>query len=125
MCKREFREYVDNLRSAVIGEALGRLVDASVAAAETQVDIMLRDPDSSVRLRASGMVIDTLIRLREHEDFNRRIRLLEERLNGDAAEDLEGDDPDGVDGGPPGQAGAAGGDADGAVPAWEAELDRS
>jgi transposase-like protein len=110
MCNREYKEYIEKIRSAVLGEALGRLVDASTAAAETQIDIMLHDPDSSVRLRASGMVIETLIRLREHQEFDRRIRLLEER-HGQAieADGFEGDDfdDDGGDGLPTGPPGAA------------------
>jgi hypothetical protein len=126
MCDRQYKEYIDNLRSAVLGEALGRAVDHSVAAVDTMADLMVH-PDASIRLRASGMLIETMVRLREHLEYDRRLRILEERYGQEIAGDgLEGDDFDGDGiGRPDGPAGAVGGDADGVVPPWEAELDRS
>jgi transposase-like protein len=117
LTKREYKEYIDNLRSAVLGEAMGRLVDASVAATETLVDL-LHDPDPGIRLRASTSLIDTLVKLREHLEFDRRIRMLEEHY-GHAVEDLDGDGDD--DEGPIGQVGAAGGIA-GGIGATEEEM---
>jgi transposase-like protein len=95
--QREFREFVDNLRAEVLRECVGRLVDASTAAAETMIDIMKHDPDSSVRLRASRDVIDTLVKLREHDEFHRRIRVLEERYGQAIEADGDGGDGDGGD----------------------------
>jgi transposase-like protein len=126
LTNREYKEYIDKLRSAVLGEALGRAVDHSVTAVETIADLMVH-PDASIRLRASGMLIETMVRLREHLEYDRRLRILEERYGQEIAGDgLEGDDFDGDGvGRPDGPAGAVGGDADGVVPPWEAELDRS
>jgi hypothetical protein len=111
MSKREFREFVDNLRSAVINESMGRLVDASVRASDTLVGL-LDSADESIRLRASTSPIDTLVKLREHLEYDRRIRALEERYGQEIGDGgLEGDDFDGVDGGdgqPAGPIGAAG-----------------
>jgi hypothetical protein len=92
LANREYREYIDQLRTAIIAEATGRLVDASIRASQTLIDL-LGDPDSGIRLRASVSLIDTLVKLREHMEFDRRIRLLEERFHGLAA----GDDEDEAD----------------------------
>jgi hypothetical protein len=113
LTKREYKEYIDNLRSAVLGEAMGRLVDASVAATETLVDL-LHDPDPGIRLRSSVSLIDTLVKLREHMEFYRRIRVLEERFHGPAAGDDEGeaDEIGGAGGGGAGEDAAGDGDGD-------------
>jgi transposase-like protein len=106
LANREYREYIDNLRTAIVAEAVGRLVDASTRAAETLVRL-LDDPDSGIRLRASTSLIETMVRLREHMEFDRRIRVLEERY-GHAIEagGFDGDEDDGLPAAPDGAADA-------------------
>jgi transposase-like protein len=97
LCNQDYKEYIDNLRSAVISESMGRLVDNSVRASDTLV-ALLDSADESIRLRASTSLIDILVKLRDHLEFARRIRVLEERY-GNSAEGLEADGADDWDDG--------------------------
>jgi hypothetical protein len=95
MCNQEFRLYVDKLRSGMVNEALGMLTRAATESARTMVEL-LKDKESSIRLRAAQAVIHTIARLREHIEFERRIAALEARH--DLESEVEaggegGDDP--------------------------------
>jgi hypothetical protein len=72
----EYRAFVAALRGRLLEEAVGRLADAAGKAVQTLCDL-LDDPKSHVRLRAALGVLDTLLKVREHVEFEGRIARLE------------------------------------------------
>jgi uncharacterized Zn finger protein len=78
LCVDEYKTYVDQLRIAMLSEALGVLTAAATSSARTMVEL-LTDEESSIRLRASQAILDTIGKLREHIEFDRRISALEGR----------------------------------------------
>jgi excisionase family DNA binding protein len=77
LCNGEFKLYVDKLRAAMLGEALRVLTRAATQSARTMVEL-LEDTESSIRLRAAQAILDTIGKLREHIEFDRRIAALED-----------------------------------------------
>jgi hypothetical protein len=93
MCNKEFKAYVDKLRAAMLNEALGMLTKAATEAARTMVEL-LGDSESSVRLRASQAIFDTIEKLREHIEFDGRIAALEARDEPEIEDFEVGEDDD-------------------------------
>ena len=100
MANPAYRRHVNNLRSPFIDEALGRLTAAATRSVEVMV-ALLDCNEPHVRLRASTSIVDTLIKLREHTEFARRLEALEARGTIEVAM-IEADDdpPDLEDSGP-------------------------
>jgi hypothetical protein len=71
-----YRALVTALRGRLLDEAVGRLADAAGKSVMALIDL-LDDPSSNIRLRASLGILDTLLRVREHVEFEGRIRRLE------------------------------------------------
>jgi hypothetical protein len=81
----DFRSYVDNLRSALLDEAVNRLAGNATKAADTLV-ALLDDMDPSIRLRASLGVVEMLGKMRDRFEIVRRLEALEQaRTSSDLA----------------------------------------
>jgi hypothetical protein len=81
----DFRSYVDNLRSALLDEAVNRLAGNATKAADTLV-ALLDDLDPSIRLRASLGVVEMLGKMRDRFEIVRRLEALEQaRTSSDLA----------------------------------------
>lgn len=77
-------EFVAALRAAeaeAIGEASRRLVGVAPMAVAVILQIMADGQIApTVRLRAAGQVLDTLLRLREMQSFEQRLAALEQQI---------------------------------------------
>jgi hypothetical protein len=71
-----YRALVAALRGRLLDEAVGRLADAAGKAVATLCDL-LDDRSSNVRVRAALGVLDTLLKVREHVEFEGRLARLE------------------------------------------------
>jgi hypothetical protein len=71
-----FRNLISDLRSRLLDAAVGRLVESTNDAVSTLVDLLSSERET-VRLRAALGIVDSMIRLREHVDFDRRLLELE------------------------------------------------
>lgn len=66
----DFQGLLRQAEAQAIGEATRRLISVSTAAGATMVQVMAdRANPPSVRLRAAGMVLDSLVRLRQLIDL--------------------------------------------------------
>jgi hypothetical protein len=81
-----FRGRETELRADMVNQALGRLANASAAAAAVVTRVMLEDTESETRLRAAKTLLDLMIKVREHTqiddrlaDFERRLEFMNER----------------------------------------------
>ncbi|HSN77307.1 MAG TPA: hypothetical protein VL334_19725 [Anaerolineae bacterium] len=78
-------EFLSSLRAAegaAISEAARRLVGVAAAAVGVIASIMSdEDMAPTLRLRAAAQVLDTLLRLREMQDFEQRLATLEAAQN--------------------------------------------
>jgi hypothetical protein len=72
-----FRRRVAEARGAMLGRAVGRL-SATATAAAAELRKLLKAADAKVRLRAAVAVLTLGPRLRESEELEERIRILEE-----------------------------------------------
>jgi len=72
----KFRHRIDLARAELVSQAVGRLTDASTAAVAT-LRALLEADSESVRLGACRAILDLGLKLRESEEFERRISLLE------------------------------------------------
>jgi len=77
----DFQARLRQAEAQAIGDATRRLISVSTAAGATMVQVMAdRANPPSVRLRAAGMVLDSLVRLRQLidlADLEQRIEALE------------------------------------------------
>jgi hypothetical protein len=71
-----FRAFISDLRSRMLDAAVGRLVQSTNEAVNTLVGLLDSDREA-IRLRAALGIVDSMIRLREHVDFDRRLLELE------------------------------------------------
>src|SRR5262249_20073127 len=71
-----YQGYISDLRGRMLDAALGRLADAATRAVDTLV-ALLDEESANVRLRAALGILDSMGRLREHVEFERRIVALE------------------------------------------------
>jgi hypothetical protein len=71
-----FRAFVSELRSRILDAAVGRLVASTTQAVDTLASLLSSERET-IRLRAALGIVDSMIRLREHVDFDRRILELE------------------------------------------------
>jgi hypothetical protein len=78
-----FQNHISDLRGRMVDTALGRLTDAATKAVDTLVGL-LDDGRDTVRLRAAFGILDSMARLREHVEFERRIAALEADHESDA-----------------------------------------
>jgi hypothetical protein len=72
----QFRTYVAELRERMLDATIGRLIDASTKAVDTLVRL-LDDAKEVVRVRAALGILDSMTRMREHAEFDRRLSNLE------------------------------------------------
>ena len=73
----QFRAELANARQEMIRQAVGKLADASSAAAD-ELRRLLTDAESdAVRLRAAVAILDGLTKLREHVELADRVAALE------------------------------------------------
>lgn len=75
-----FRQEVQATRTQMVSEATGFLARASSGAAATLVHL-LKAESEQVRLGAARSILELGARLREGEEFERRLASLEEMLN--------------------------------------------
>jgi hypothetical protein len=76
LADRRFQVFLSELRGRMLDAALGRLADAACKAVDTLV-ALLDEESPNVRLRAAQGILDSMGRLREHVEFERRIATLE------------------------------------------------
>lgn len=72
----KFRRAVSRLRARMVDSATGRLADGMSQASDT-LRQLLADPDSTVRLRSSAKLIELAVRLRELNELEKRVDVLE------------------------------------------------
>jgi hypothetical protein len=83
-----FRTLISELRSRMLDAAVGKLVESTTKAVDTLV-CLLSSKRENIRLRAALGIVETMIRIREHVDFEQRILSLETgRENGTEDEDF-------------------------------------
>jgi hypothetical protein len=87
-----YASLVAELRGRILDEALGKLAGAAVASVET-LRALLDDPSASVRLRASQAILDSLIKIREHTELDRRLMALEHGGDDGEADDWPAQGP--------------------------------
>jgi hypothetical protein len=75
----QFAALVNLYRGRLIDEALGRLADANVKAAETLIELLGHEEASATRIRAATSILDQTIRIRENVELERRLSELEGR----------------------------------------------
>ena len=87
-----YRSLISELRHRMLDEAVGTLAEATNAAVSTLRDL-LDDGHGNVRLRAALGIIDAVVRLRDHVEFERRLTALEAQNEpGLEAEEIGEDD---------------------------------
>jgi hypothetical protein len=83
-----YRYLISELRGRMLDEAVGQLAKSTNQAVETLVTLLESDREN-IRLRAALGIVDSMIRLREHIDFEQRILSLEtSRADGTENEDF-------------------------------------
>jgi hypothetical protein len=75
-----FRALVAGLRTRMLDAAVGRMADLA-GAAVTTLGGLLKDDSPTVRLRASLGILDMLIKLHEHVEFDGRLAALERQAD--------------------------------------------
>ena len=78
----EFRRRVDQARGELVSRTVGRLADAGSAAVTTLLALLKADSEN-VRLGACRAILELGLRLRESEEFERRLSVLEDRAGDD------------------------------------------
>jgi hypothetical protein len=76
----EFRALVDELRTRLIGDAVGKLSAAATEAAETLKALLGASHPAAVRLGASRAILSALIEVRGHLELSGRVAEIEARL---------------------------------------------
>ncbi len=74
-----FSRRITELRSEMTAQALGRLTDGAVSAAETLGYLARKSRSEQVRLMAARAVLEMSTRLRETVEFEERLKRLEEQ----------------------------------------------
>jgi hypothetical protein len=77
----------------MLDEAVGALAEATNAAVSTLRDL-LDDDHGNVRLRAALGIIDAVVRLRDHVEFERRLTALEAQNEPELEAEEIGEDDD-------------------------------
>src|SRR4051794_13862781 len=62
-----YRAFIAELRGRMLNEAVGKLTDATGAAAD-ELRRLLKDEAASIRLRAATAILDALVKVREHTE---------------------------------------------------------
>jgi hypothetical protein len=75
----EYSRYIASLRRQVLTEALGRLTDACVGAALTLRALMDTDQRPNIRLYAAKSILESVVAIQRHIDFDERLARLEAR----------------------------------------------
>ncbi len=83
-----YRALVAELRNRMLNEAVGRMADLTNKAVGTLSEL-LDDSNGSVRLRAALGIIDAMIRLREHVDFDNRLLRMEQSTANEGTEPMK------------------------------------
>jgi hypothetical protein len=78
----QFRRRIEQARAELVSQTVGRLTDASTAAVTT-LRALLDAESENVRLGASRAILELGRKLRESEELERRLAVLEERAAGD------------------------------------------
>ena len=74
-----FQDELTRQRDAVLGEALAQ-VRTYTARAVTELATLLSDPDGRLRRLACNDILDHALKIRNTEDIERRLLILEKRL---------------------------------------------
>jgi hypothetical protein len=74
-----FPRRVHELRSELTSQALGRLIDAQVSAAETLGYLSRKSRSEMIRLSAARAILEMSTKLRESVEFEERLKKLEQR----------------------------------------------
>jgi hypothetical protein len=74
-----FRKLVTELRGEMLSDVLGRMTDKMIGGVE-MLDVLLKDEDPGIRLRAFRALMTFGLRLRDSVDFENRISELEAEL---------------------------------------------
>ena len=88
-----YRSLISELRHRMLDEAVGALAEATNAAVSTLRDL-LDDDHGNVRLRAALGIIDAVVRLRDHVEFERRLTALEAQNEPELEAEEIGEDDD-------------------------------
>jgi hypothetical protein len=88
-----YRSLISELRHRMLDEAVGTLAEATNAAVSTLRDL-LDDDHGNVRLRAALGIIDAVVRLRDHVEFERRLTALEAQNEPELEAEEIGEDDD-------------------------------
>jgi hypothetical protein len=78
-----FRRRVQELRTEMTSQALGRLVDAMVGAADTLSDLSRKGKSEMVRLGAARAILELANRTRETVELEEHLQALESQLASD------------------------------------------
>ena len=78
----QFRRRIEQARAELVGQTVGRLTDASTAAVAT-LRALLEAENESVRLGACRTILELGRNLRESEELERRLAVLEGHAAGD------------------------------------------
>lgn len=79
----EFRAKLNDVRADMVQRAAGMLTAVSLEAVKTLAELLHPSQPASARLRASKVILDMGLRLREVTDLEERLRLLEKRVPAD------------------------------------------
>jgi hypothetical protein len=71
-----FVAHVSDLRGRMVDAAVGKVAEALCYSVEVMIELLVEE-NPNVRLRAAAEIRDTLIRLREHADYDDRLTRLE------------------------------------------------
>jgi hypothetical protein len=88
MADPDFRQRVDELRTEMVGRALGRLADGMTDAADT-LRALLRAEGESVRLGAARALLELGAKLRESVELASKLEELERLLKGGDGESAQ------------------------------------
>jgi hypothetical protein len=80
LARPEFSRRVRDLRAEFIGDAVGRLTEASTAAADTLKELLAPEVAPTVRLGAARAVLADLVSLAFHQSVEERLLEVERRL---------------------------------------------
>lgn len=75
----DFRQHVAELRTEMVGRALGKMADAMTEAADTLRELLTAEADT-VKLGASRSILELGTKLREGVELEERLTALEQRF---------------------------------------------
>jgi hypothetical protein len=77
LSNEEYCAYLRGLRREILSQALNRLTTVSTAAVSTLVVLMKPDQRDIVRLNAAKSILESVVAIQKHVDFDERLARLE------------------------------------------------